>query len=201
MTTLERPTASWRSPALLAGVAVALTAAACLVGALDWPLPTRTTSGWQVADVAPSLLGMVIAVGVVSLVIAAVLVRPRTLGSPAVAATWWVMVVASVLAQTWNDLYFAALAGTGGIIPIFDWLFTFVPALVVGLVARRHGRGVHLRATIGTGLVTLPMLGLGWALASQADTPAATLAGGLYTATVFGALPLVVAVLITRARR
>jgi hypothetical protein len=110
------------------------------------------------------------------------------------------MAVASVLAQVWNDLYFAALADTGGIIPVFDWLFTFVPALVVGLVVRRHGPAAHLRATIGVSVVSLPMLGLGWALATQQDSILAALTGGLYTAAFFGVLPLVVAVAITRPR-
>jgi hypothetical protein len=200
MTTVERPTAAWHGPVLLAGTAVTLSGLACLLGALRWPAPTRTTSGWQVADVDPSLLAMVVATGVVCLVIAAVLVTPRSLGSPVVAATWWVLAVASVVAQVWNDLYVAALADTGGIIPVFAWTFTFVPALVVGLVARRHGPAVHLRATLGTGVVTLPMLTLGWALAAQADTVAVALAGGLYTAAFFGVVPLLVAVAVTRPR-
>jgi hypothetical protein len=144
---------------------------------------------------------MVVTTGLVCLAVAAVLVTPRTLGSRLATATWWVMAVTSVLAQVWNDLYFAALADTGCIIPIFDWLFTFVPALVVGLVARRHGPAVHLRATIGIGVVTLPMLALGWGLAAQAGTLSHALAGGLYTSAFFGVLPLLVAVAITRPRR
>ena len=200
MTTVERPTASWQPPAQLAGIAVALTALACVIGALSWPAPTRTTSGWQVADVAPSLLALVAGTGLVCLAVAAALVAPRALGSRPAAATWWVMAVASVLAQVWNDLYFAALAGTGGVIPVFDWLFTFVPALVVGLVVRRHGPAAHLRATIGTGVVTLPMLALGWALVSQQESTVGALAGGLYATALFGALPLLVAVGVTRPR-
>ena len=200
MTTVERPTASWQPPAQLAGIAVALTALACVIGALSWPAPTRTTSGWQVADVAPSLLALVAGTGLVCLAVAAALVAPRTLGSRTAAATWWVMAVAAVLAQVWNDLYFAALAGTGGVIPVFDWLFTFVPALVVGLVVRRHGPAAHLRATIGTGVVTLPMLALGWALVSQQESTVGALAGGLYATALFGALPLLVAVGVTRPR-
>jgi hypothetical protein len=201
MTTVERPTAAWQPPALLAGTAVALTALACLVGSLSWPVPTRTTSGWQVADVAPSLFVMVVATGLVCLVTAAALVRPGTLGSAAAAGTWWVLAVASVAAQVWNDLYFAALATDGGIIPVFDWLFAFVPALVVGLVTRWSGQAVHLRATLGTGVVTLPPLGLGWALASQADTTVQAVLGGLYAVAMFGALPLLVALAVTRPRR
>ena len=200
VTTVERPTASWQPPALLAGTAVGLTALASLLGTQRWPTPTRTTSGWQVADVAPSLLAVVVGSGLVCLAVAAVLVTPRTLGSRLAAATWWGMAVASVLAQVWNDLYFAALAGGGPIIPVFNWLFAFVPAMVVGLVTRRHGTAAHLRATIGTAVVTLPMLGLGWALATQQESALAALAGGLYTTAFFGVLPLLVAVVITRPR-
>ena len=141
-----------------------------------------------------------IGTGVVCLAVAAALVTPRTLGSRPATATWWTLAVASLLAQVWNDLYFAALAETGGIIPVFDWLFTFVPALVVGLVVRRRGLATHLRATIGTAVVTLPMLALGWALAARADSLLQALAGGLYTAAFFGVLPLVVAIAITRPR-
>jgi hypothetical protein len=201
MTTLDRPTAHRQPPALLAGVAAVLTVLACLVGTLRWPAPRRTTSGWQVADVAPSLLTVVIATGLVCLVVAALLVPARSLGSPAVAATWWGVAVASVFSQVWNDLYLAALADTGGIIPVFLWLFTFAPALLVGLVARRHGRTVHLRATIATGVVTLPLLALGWALAAATESVWHAVTGGLYTAVVFGAVPLAAAVLLTRVPR
>ncbi len=200
VTTAERPTVSWQPPALLAGIAVALTALACVVGALSWPAPTRTSSGWQVADVAPSLLAVVVGTGLVCLAVAAALVLPRTLGSRLAARTWWVMAVASVLAQVWNDLYFAALDGSGPIIPVFDWLFTFVPALVVGVVGRRHGWAAHLRGTIGTAVVGLPMLGLGWALASQQDSLSSALADALSTTAFFGVLPLVVAIVVTRPR-
>jgi hypothetical protein len=201
MTTVDRPTAAWQPPAVLGGVAVVLSALACLLGALRWPVPTRTTSGWQVADVSPSLLAVVAGTGVVCLVVAAVLVRPLTLGSRLVAAAWGLLTVASVLAQVWNDLYLAALADTGGVIPVFTWVFTFLPALLVGLVARRHGWAVHLRATVGVAIVTLPMLALGWALAAQSERLWHALAGGLYTAAVFGVLPLLAAGYLTRVRR
>lgn len=201
MTTVERPTAAGQPPALLGGAAVALTALAALVGTVRWPAPTRTSSGWQVADVAPSLFAAVFGTGVVCLLVAAVLIRPRTLGSSLVAATWWVLAVAAVLAQAWNDLYFAALADTGGIIPVFIWVFTFVPTLAVGLVARRSGPAVHVRATLGVAVVTLPMLALGWALAAQSERLWHALAGGLYTAAVFGVLPFLAAAYLTRVRR
>jgi hypothetical protein len=200
MTTVERSHAAWHLPTL-GSVAVALTALTSLVGSVRWPTPTRTTSGWHVADVAPSLFVAVAGTGVVCLVVAAVVMTPRTLGSTLVAATWWGVAVASVLAQVWNDLYLAALAGPGGIIPVFIGLFTFVPTLLVGLVARRHGAAVHLRATVGIGVVAVPMLALGWGLAAQSERLWHALAGGLYTAVLFGVLPLVAAAYLTRIRR
>ncbi|WP_448612932.1 hypothetical protein [Modestobacter sp. URMC 112] len=201
MTTLDRPSTAEQPPALLGGVAVALTVLAALLGSLTWPVPRRIPSGWQVADVPPSLLALVVTTGLGCLAVAALLVTPRSLGSRAATLTWWVLAAASVAAQVWNGLYLASLASTGGIIPVFLWLFTFVPALVVGLVTRRSGVAVHLRATLGIAVVTLPMLGLGWALAAQADTVARALTGSLYTAAFFGVLPLVAAVALTRARR
>ena len=201
MTTLDRPPTAWQPPALLGGVAVALTVLAALLGSLTWPVPRRVPSGWQVADVPPSLLALVGATGLGCLAVAALLVTPRSLGSRAATLTWWVLAAASVAAQVWNGLYLASLSSTGGIIPVFLWLFTFVPALVVGLVTRRAGAAAHLRATLGIAVVTLPMLGLGWALAAQSDTVARALTGSLHTAAFFGVLPLVAAVALTRARR
>ena len=141
-----------------------------------------------------------IGTAVVCLAVAAVLSRPASLGSPAATATWWVMAVASALALIWNDLYFAALASgkSGAVIPVFDWLFTFLPALVVGLVTSRHGRAAHLRATLGTAIVTVPLLGLGWSISGEGGTLPGALAGGLYSAAVFGVVPLLLAMVLTR---
>ena len=36
-------------------------------------------------------------------------------------------------------------------------ILTFAPHDIVGLATRRSGPAVHLRATIGTGIVTLPL--------------------------------------------
>lgn len=202
MTTVERPTASWQPPAQLAGIAVALTALACLVGALGWLQPQRTPGGWQVADVPSSLLAVVVGTGLVCLAVAAVALRRPPFGSSAVAATFWVMALVSVFAQGWNDVYLAALADPAGgpIIPVFDWLFAFVPAAVVGAVARHRGRTTHLRATIGSGIVTLPMHGLGWALYGAAEGLGNGLSGGLYSTVVSGLVPLVIAFVLTRPR-
>jgi hypothetical protein len=200
MTDVERRSpGSHRLVAMLAAT-VLLTVGAALLGTLGWAVPTRTSSGWQVTDVPAGLLAVLLGTAGVSLVVAALLARPDRLGR-AVAVTWWAMAAAAVFALVWNDLYLAALKGGGGaIIPVFDWLFTFVPALVVGLVARRLGPAAHQRATLGIAVLTLPMSALGWAVTSAADTGPA-LTGALYTAGIFGAVPLAMAVFLTRARR
>jgi hypothetical protein len=192
------PAGSRPRTVVLGAVAVGLTVAGCLVGALGWPVPERTTSGWQVAAVPGSLLVLVIGAAVVSLAVGTLLVRPTSLRSPVATVTWWSLGLASGFAQVWNDLYAAALGGGGAVIPVLGWLFTFTPALLMGWVTRRSGRAAHLRATVGTGVVTLPMVGLGWALyASSEGVPAGPLSG-LWSTGILGVLPLLVAVAMTR---
>jgi hypothetical protein len=184
-------------PLTQAGAAAVLTAGACLVGALGWPVPRRTAAGWQVATVPPSLLVVVLATCGLCLVVGALLTRPGALGSPLATLTWWTVGIASLAGQVWNDLYLAALSTAGGgIIPVFGWVFTAVPVLLVGRATRGAGRAAHLRATLGTGIVTLPPVGLGWALA--AGGPGGGLAGGLESACLLGLLPLALAIAATR---
>ncbi len=188
------------APPLIAGMAGALTVAASVAGALGWPVPDRTASGWQVTDVAPSLLLLVVGSAVVCLVVAAVLVRPATLGSALAAGTWWAMAVAAAAALVWHGVFLAALDATGGpVIPVFDWLFAFVPAFVVALASRRHGRAAQLRAALGTGVVTLPLVGLGWSLTDGSTGVLTAVLGGLYGAALFGLGPLAVATVLTLA--
>ncbi|MGY1842751.1 hypothetical protein [Modestobacter sp. SYSU DS0875] len=187
-------------PLPLAAAAVLLTAVVGVVGSLDWPAPRRTLSGWQVADVPTSLLALVVGAALVCLAVAAALTRPWALGSSAAATTWWGLAVVAALAQSWNDLYLAALGGgEGPVIPVFDWLFTFVPVLLMGVAARSLGRRAHLRATIGMGVLILPMLALGWALYADSEFAEALL-GSLYSAAVFGVVPLLIALAITLPR-
>jgi hypothetical protein len=188
-----------RGPVALVRATVLLGLGAALLGTLGWAVPRRTTSGWQVADVPAELLAVLVGTAVVCAAVAAPLTRPARLG-PAVAATWWVMAAAAVSALVWDDLYLASLRGEGGIIPVLDWAFTFVPALVVGLVARRRGPAAHLRATLGIAVLTLPLSAFGWAVTSDEGT-AVALAGAVWSAGLLGAVPLAVAVLLTRPRR
>jgi hypothetical protein len=199
--TAADPVAGARSPAVLATVATGLTLLACVVGAAGWPLPDRTTSGWQVADVPASLLAVVAGSAVVCLAVAAVLVRPRAFGSPLAAGTWLALVVAAAAALVWHAIFLAALVDTGDgpVIPVFDGLLTFVPAFVVGLVTRPYGLAVQTRAVLATAVATLPLVALGWSLTDGTTGLLPALSGGVYSTAVFGVLPMVVALAVTRA--
>ncbi|WP_164703236.1 hypothetical protein [Modestobacter sp. KNN46-3] len=198
---MTAPEESWsgiRSAVRLIAAALLLSVLAMLVGSADWPAPRRTSSGWQVADVPAPLLTLLLVTAVLGLAVAVVLARPHRLGA-AVTATWWAVAAAAGFALIWNDLYLTAL-GDGPIIPVFAWAFTFVPTLLVGLVARRGGRAVHLRATLGLAVLLLPLSALGWPLASDSRA-LISFFGGIYTVALFGVLPLVLAVVLTRAPR
>lgn len=201
MTTGTGTTTSGVGPTGVVTAAAVLTGVAAVVGALvPWPSPERTGSGWQVADVPPSTAGLVLGAAVVCLALAGALARPWSLPGRAAAVTWWVLALASAAALTWNALYSAALSAvdSGAVIPVFDWLFTFVPALVVGLATRAAGRRAQLHATLGTAVVTLPLFALGWALLSS-DVLDAVL-GALWTTAVLGVVPLLVAIAVSRVR-
>ena len=101
----------------------------------------------------------------------------------------------------WTDLFLAALSTDDGpVIPVFDWLYTAVPALIVGLATRSAGGRAQLRATLGTAVVTLPLFALGWALLDSSGGVVAFL-GALYSTAFLGVVPLVIAVAATRPRR
>ncbi|MGY1689790.1 hypothetical protein [Geodermatophilus sp. SYSU D01105] len=148
----------------------------------------------------PTLLALVTGTAVACLAVGAGLLRPVPRGAPLVAATWVGLVVVTAAALVWHDLFLAALVDTGGpVIPVFDGLLTFVPAFVVGLVTRRHGREVQGRAIRATAVVTLPLVGLGWSLTDGTTGLLPALGGGVYATVVFGLLPLLVAGAVTRA--
>jgi hypothetical protein len=187
-------------PAVLAGAVATLTVCACLAGALGWPLPRAT--GWQPTDVAPGLLALLTGTALLCSAAAAVLVRPASLGSGPTVATWWAVLLASGVAGVWYDLTLAALARTadGAFIPVLDWLLPVVPAVVVARLVRRRGRATQLRAVLGTAVLTVPVLGVGWAVARAGEGFGTGLGGGLWSAVLLGGVPLaaVLAFLATR---
>ena len=186
----------------VAAAAVGFTCLVAAVGALgSWASPERITTGWQVADVPPSLLGLTLATAGVCLAVAAILVRPRDLPGRVAPAIWWAAVVTAAAALVWHDLFLAALGRTGdAAIPVIDWLFTLLPAAVVGLATRRAGSRTQLRAILGTAVVTLPLYALGWGLFSSAEGWSAV-TNTLRATGFLGVIPLLVAVVATRRWR
>jgi hypothetical protein len=190
--------AGGRDPLLLGGAALLLAVIATLVGARGWPRPDRTSSGWQVAEVPKTLLVLLAVAAVVCVAVAAALTRPWQLPWP-VAVVWWLLAFVAVFAHGWNDLYFAALADPGGgaIIPVFDGFFTFIPALVVALAAIPAGRQAQLRAGLGTAVVGVPLLALGWAIYAAPGGYLSAALGSLWPTAFFGVAPVAVALALT----
>ena len=89
---------------------------------------------------------------------------------------------------------------TGATIPVFHWAFTFFPALLAGLAARDLGAGPAVAASLGTGVVTLPLFGLGWSfLSSREALNSVGIGSGLWTTAILGVAPLVIAAAIARS--
>lgn len=182
---------------------VILTVVAIVVGQRDWALPERVRGGFEVAAVPSSLTALLLASTAICLLVGGwatlrdAALRPR---DPAFVG-WVVVSLLAAAALIWNALFMAADAEfeTGAIIPVFHWLFTFVPPLLVGLIARRRGRAPALVAALATGTVTLPLFGLGWSLLASRDPAGSGIGSSLWNTTIFGVVPLVLATLIVRS--
>jgi hypothetical protein len=194
-----RPRLPWTTVAVTA----VLTVVAILLGQRDWAVPERVLRDWQVAAVPSSLTALVLGLTATCLVVgAAVTLREAALRPRDPAFLVWLAVsLLAAAALIWNALVMAADAEfeTGAIIPIFHWAFTFLPALLTGLAARGLGPARTVAAALGTGVVTLPLFGLGWSLLHSRESPAAGIGNSLWTTAVLGAVPLVVAAAIARS--
>lgn len=198
--TTGTPTTATAGSGPVVQASILLTCATTVLGAaVPWPSPARSTSGWLVADVPASTAGLVAGAAVLCLVVAGTLVRTGSLPGRAAAVTWWMLALASAGALAWNALYSAALSAVafGAVIPVFHWLFTFVPALVVGLATRAAGPRAQLRATLGTAVVTLPLFALGWALLDPSGGLAGV-PGTLRVTSILGVVPLLLAIAAAR---
>ena len=163
----------WARPA---AAIVTLTVLVTLVAAYPWPRPERAmTSIWQVSDVPVALWGLLVGTAAVC-VLSAVVLGPRGAGvrpgDPAVVA-WKVLLLLAAAALVWNALYAAALSATsyGGLMPIFHWSFTLVPALLAGGLFGSRERATRWAAAFGTGVVTVPMFHLFSVLLIPPDRP------------------------------
>lgn len=183
---------------------VALTALATLIGAYPWPRPDRAmTSFWQVADVPAALWGLLLAAALVCVAAAVALIaRGPVLGAHRPLVVAWVgLLVVAAAALVWHSLYTAALSATsyGALIPIFGWLFTFVPALLAAALFGRRNRWVRWVASLGTGVVTVPLFHLSWVLLIPLDRPPEALLYSLDLTVTLGVIPLVIGVLLAGA--
>jgi hypothetical protein len=68
-----------------------------------------------------------------------------------------------------------------------------------GFAARGLGAGRAVAAALGTGVVTLPLFGLGWSLFSPREAPAAGIGNSSWTTAILGAVTLVIAAAIARS--
>ena len=189
----------WPTIAVLA----VLTVAAVLLGQRDWAVPERVLGGWQVGDVPSSLTVLLLAVTAVCLVAGAwAVLRDARLAPRDPAFAVWVLVsLLAAAALLWNALVLAADAEfeTGAIIPVLHWAFTFVPALLVGLAARNRGVARAVAAALATGVVTVPLFGLGWSLFASREAMAGGIGNSLWATALLGVGPLVIAAAISRS--
>lgn len=183
-----------------ARVGVVLTLLASAAGLRAWAAPQRVYSGWQVAAV-PASVWVLLVLAVVVCVIPAFELLRRSLGVRASHPAMWVwstVMVVAVGALVFNALVLAAdgAVAVGAAIPIFHWAFTAVTALLagVGTALAAPGRsGVGVVASVASGVVTLPLFALGWALCtSHPPGLVSVLATPQFTA-ILGLIPLVVA--------
>ena len=190
-----------RSLGLVAALA-ALTVVLVLLARQPWQLPVRDAGG--LADVPQSLVTFLLVCSGVCLWTAGRLVRPaETFRSSTAAQLWWALVIGAAVVGIAADLSLASFAGTGQ--RPTDLLARFavplVPAVLAGFLARDAGRPARVRAALGTGLVTVPLGAVGWALLSSAPRAVVELADVLAMAGLVCAAPLAIAVAFVAADR
>ena len=186
----------------IALVTVALAVVLALLAAQPWPLPERT--GGAVSDVPRSLLNFLVLAAGACLWAAGRATRPReTFRSPAAARVWWTTVVLAAAVSVAAALSMASYAGEGerpgGL--LVRWMVPFAPALVAGVLARTDGRAARVRAALGTGVVTLPLFALGWALVAASGAFPLVLADVVVLTLLVGVAPFALAVAFVAADR
>ena len=188
--------ASLGLPPLLA-VGTGLTVVLALLGRQAWPLPVRDAGG--LAEVPQALVTFLLIAAAACVWAAGRLVRPA--GPPGVVRLWWVLLAGAAVVSLAAALSLASCAGDAqapadlvvrGLLPV-------VPAVLAGVLVSDAGRRARIRAALGTGLVTVPLCALGWALASTAGT--GTLTDVLAVTGLAGVAPLSLAVAAVAADR
>lgn len=201
-----RVTAEWtpRVPSLLGlvVVGVALTVVLALLGSQHWELPQR--DGGVVSALPQSLLTFVLLCAALCVWAAGRLVRPaETLRSTITAHIWWALLAGAALVSVAAALSLASFAGTGQLPPdlVLRGVVPVVPAVLAGLLARNDGRAARIRVALGTGLVTVPLGALGWALLSSPYWSTAGLTDVLAMTGLSALAPLALAVTFVAADR
>jgi hypothetical protein len=196
------PTARLVRPVVLVAVIAGLTVVLALLGRQPWPLPYRDGGG--VAAVPQSLLSFLLLCVAVCVWLAGRLVRPAdTLRSTGAAHLWWALIAGAALVSVAADLSLASFAGTGTRPDdlLLRCAVPLVPAVLAGVLAADAGRAARVRVALGTGLVTLPLGALGWALLSSPDRSAAGLSDVLAATCLAAVAPLALAVAFVAADR
>lgn len=176
-------------------VIAVLVAVLALLGTQPWSLPQR--AGGAVTGVPQSLVTFLLICAGGCLWAAGRVTEPaEVLGSAREVRVWWALVTAATVVSVTAALSLASYAGNGdapeGV--LVRWAVPLVPALLAGAIAWPHGRAARLRAALGTGVVTVPLFALGWALtASPAGSPAG-LPDALMMTLLAGVTPFALAV-------
>jgi hypothetical protein len=187
---------------VIALTTVALAVVLALLGSQPWQLPYR--GGGGVSAVPQSLLTFLLLCAAACVWSAGRVVRPaQTFRSPDAARVWWLVLAGAAVVSVTADLSLASYA-TAAERPgqlLLRCAVPVLPAVLAGLLARDDGRPARIRAALGTGVVTLPMTALGWALlASPAASPAG-LSDALAMTLSAGLAPFALAVAFVAADR
>jgi hypothetical protein len=193
--------ASAQVPVAAAAI-VALTVVLAVLGGQAWELPQR--SGGSVSAVPSSLLHFVLLCAAGCVWSAGRVVRPAQVFRAAGAArVWWLVAGGAGVVSLAAALSLASHAGSGA--PPGQLLLRsavpVVPAVLAGLLARDDGRPARIRAALGTGIVTVPMTALGWALLASPAAAPADLPDVLVMTVLAALAPLALAVAFVAADR
>jgi hypothetical protein len=196
---VRSPVTRW---APITGTTIALAVVLGLLAGQPWALPSRVAGA--VTAVPQSLVTFLLVCAGVCLWAAGRATRPAaTFRSATSAQLWWVTVVGTAVVSVAADLSLAASGGAGERPAdlLARWLVAAVPAVVAGALARRDGRAARLRAALGTGVVSLPLFAVGWALYASPVGVALATADVVSMVLLAGVTPFVLAIAFVAAER
>lgn len=188
-------------PAAMVATGAGLTVLLVLLARQPWPLPGRSAGG--VTDVPQSLVTFLLLCTALCVWAAGRATRPAQVLGAAAARLWWALLAGAALVTVAADLSLASFAGTGQrpTDTLVRCLVPIVPAVLAGVLASRAGRAARVRLALGTGLVTVPLAAVGWALLSSSPAATADVTDVLAMTGVAAAAPLAVAVAFVAADR